>query len=126
MAVNDRRDVRTREVGGHSGRHYDLKIRILNGGGYRVGDFAVLVHVNAAVRRNSQRKLRAKRNQKRHQSMVEQIGSDASGVIPVLAPAEVAILAECALRRRAQETLPVDVVFNSLGVDLVFPFAVYA
>src|SRR5207247_6382178 len=97
---------------------------ILEGGRDGVGNFAILVHVDAAVRRDTQRKLRAQRDQERHQAMIEQVRRDATGVVPVFAPAKVAVLAERVLRSGAQEALPIDILSGSLGIDLIVPFAV--
>ena len=54
--------------------------------------------------------------------MIEEVGCDATGVVPILAPAEIAVLAEGAFGSRPEEALPIDVVFGSFGVDLVIPF----
>src|SRR5262249_15619841 len=48
----------------------------------------------------------------------------AGAVVPVLAPAEVALRAPRALRRRTEPALPVDGPFARLRVDVVVPLAV--
>ena len=53
--------------------------------------------------------------------MVEEIGGDAAGIVPVLAPAEVALGIERPLRGRAEEGFPVERLLGGLGVDGVVP-----
>src|SRR5947199_4503623 len=45
----------------------------------------------------------------RPQAVIEQVGGDTAGVVPILAPAEIALGAERALRSRAQPAQPVDI-----------------
>ena len=102
------------------------KSGVLDGGHHGVGHFAILLHVDAAVGGYAQRKLRSEDRQERHQAVIEQIGRDAAGVIPIFAEAEIAVGAEGAFGRRAEEAFPVDVFGRAFGIDGVVPFAVIA
>src|SRR5438445_7715264 len=70
-------------------------------GGITVGHFAILLHVDAAAGGDARGELRAHCVEDRAQALVEQVRGDPTGIIPILAPAEVALGAERALRRRA-------------------------
>ena len=89
----------------------------------RVRHLAILLQVDSARRGDAERELAADRQQQRRHRVVEEIGGDAARIVPVLAPAEVALGIERALRRRAEKRLPVERLLGRLGIDGVVPLA---
>ena len=87
----------------------------------RVGDLAILLHVDAAARGHAHRELRPDGHQDRRDRVVEEVGRDAARVVPVLAPPEVPRRIPVTLRRVADERLPVEVGRIGVGIDLVVP-----
>src|SRR5580704_8782094 len=89
-----------------------------------IGDFALVFEdEDSAAARDAGRELSlAPTDLQRRDDVIEQIGGDAAGVIPIFPEAEEAIAIIGTLRRRAEPGLPVDVVValalrTGFGVD---------
>ena len=100
-----------------------MTLRVLRENMERIRHFAsVLLDVDAACADDTIWKFSASPNKiERRHHVVEKIGGDAAGIVPVFAETEVAVGAERTLRRGTEPAVPVDVFRSAFRLDAVIP-----